>query len=105
MADESSNPFASMGSAVRKFWGPSEDERILERRIGVAKEAGAAEQARLKELGNVWAKMVEEYGDENIALKKFVTSPEFFRLGGNDVQTMLKTFKEITAAPKPHVVG
>ena len=105
MADET-NPFASMGSAVRRFWGPSEDERILDRKLGAVKEKGAADQARLQELGQVWAQMVEDFGgDENLALKKFITSPEFFRLGGDDVQTMLKTFKEITAPPKPHVVG
>jgi len=104
MADET-NPFASMGSAVRRFWGPSEDERILDRKLGAVKEKGAADQARLQELGQVWAQMVEDFGgDENLALKKFITSPEFFRLGGNDAMSMVKTFKEITAAPKPTVV-
>jgi hypothetical protein len=103
------NPFAALaglGGAARSFWGPSEDERILERKLGAVREKDETEQARLEELGAVWSKMVEDAGgDVNIAQKQFIQSPEFFRLGGDSVQTMLKTFKEITDPAKPVVVG
>ena len=101
------NPFAAiagLGGAARSFWGPSENERMLDRKLGAVQAKDDTEQARLQELGAVWSKMVEDAGgDVNIAQKQFITSPEFFRLGGDSVQSMLKTFKEITE-PKLHNV-